>query len=424
MKIGYFFETFPWYPLTFVFSEIRCLIDNGYSVTIFTFRKGDRKELHEEFQDLWDQIDVVPVGGRWRQIFLYIFFRILYPSRVLSLERKFRIHTQQRIRMRTDRFLLPAFGLAYHLKKRNDIDFLHTHFTGRASTLTYVASQLLSIPRGFTTHADSFVAGKYKLLADQIRDSAVVFSETRQAVKNIHQLYSDTEGFDGTKIIYKPTGVSLERFSFSRNLTNGYKLISVSRFDPKKGLIDLVKACGILHRNGKPVHCKIIGDASNKKEEQVYREIVDYITREKLGHIVELTGFLPRQEHIRYLQQSSIFIAPSIVTPDGSRDGVPTALIEAMALGLVPVTTSAGAITELVRDGMNGIVVPEKDPEAIAEAIERIAGDDALFENLRHNARKTVERERDENQNELIFVDYLKAQFDPSAKSKCREARH
>jgi glycosyltransferase involved in cell wall biosynthesis len=75
-------------------------------------------------------------------------------------------------------------------------------------------------------------------------------------------------------------------------------------------------------------------------------------------------------------------------------EGVPVALIEAMAAGVTVVATDSGSVRELV-DGTNGVLVPESDANALAAALERVAADPALREQLRAAGRARVEREFD-----------------------------
>ena len=404
--IGYFTLKFPWYPLTFVYSEIMALKRHGYRIKIMTLDKRQREELHDDFQNLWDDIEVVKTGGLLRQLLCYCWFVVFYPKRMSLLRKKFRPYRVNRKRLFIDRYLLPAFPLAYHMKKIGDISYLHNHFTGRPATLAYIASQLLAVPRGFTTHADSFVKKKYHLLKEQVEDSAIVFAVTKQAMQNLNKLCAgdDEVHSSNSKMVYKPVGINLNRFEYTGDLQNTYNLISVCRFDPKKGLIYLVRACHVLFERGRQIKCVMVGSASDEYEKKAYQEVVEYIRKHKLEDLFDLPGFLPQQELLELLRKSSIFVAPYIITDSGARDGVPTGLVEAMAVGLVPVTTDAGAILELVEHGRTGIVVPQKDATAIADAIETLVNDDDLFQTLSRNARLKIECERDVEKNEQIIV--------------------
>jgi glycosyltransferase involved in cell wall biosynthesis len=91
------------------------------------------------------------------------------------------------------------------------------------------------------------------------------------------------------------------------------------------------------------------------------------------------------------------------MTEEGRREVTPTSLIEAMAMQLVPVTTDSGAIPELVENNHNGLLVPQRDPHALAEAIERLLVDQGLYERLCLAARATVERRFNLDCNERVY---------------------
>jgi colanic acid/amylovoran biosynthesis glycosyltransferase len=91
-----------------------------------------------------------------------------------------------------------------------------------------------------------------------------------------------------------------------------------------------------------------------------------------LGAQVSLSGPLPQHDVQRELEEAAVFAAPCVIGEDGDRDGVPTTLIEAMALGVPCVSTDVTGIPELVKHEETGLVVPQRDPKALAEAIERL----------------------------------------------------
>jgi glycosyltransferase involved in cell wall biosynthesis len=87
-----------------------------------------------------------------------------------------------------------------------------------------------------------------------------------------------------------------------------------------------------------------------------------------------------------------VFCLPCVVASSGDRDGLPTSVLEAMALGVPVVTTDVNGLTETVIDGETGLIVPEHDPAALSDALERILGDPALATGLSDNARVHVEQ--------------------------------
>jgi len=411
-KAVYIFVYFPFYAFTFVCSEIQRLKQAGVEVEIYVLAKGNRRDLHGDYQGLWDNI--IEVGGNtsFKKYFSYLYFRLLHPFRVRRLKNKIKDSAVDKGNFFLTPYLSDAFRIARLIQKRGGTNYIHSHFTFRDSTLAYIASELLKIPRGFTSHADCFVPHKYKLLKQQVIDSAVVFTSTKQAKDHILKQCM-SEGAEigdriGKKIVYKPGGINLEKFVFQNSDRNIRKLISISRFDHKKGIIYLVKACHLLIKKGIEIECTLVGDAPpNKASQDYYKEIINYIDSHKINSFFHFTGSLTQEEYIEHLKQNAILVAPYVTTEKGERDGVPTVLIEAMAVGTGVVATDSGAITELVRHGVNGIVVEQRNEHAIAEAIETLMNDGVLYEKLRVNARAAVEAQRDLKNTEQIFVDHV-----------------
>jgi len=109
-----------------------------------------------------------------------------------------------------------------------------------------------------------------------------------------------------------------------------------------------------------------------------------------LGEV--LRGALPHEQVRELFRRASVFCLPCVVASSGDRDGLPTSVLEAMALGVPVVTTDVNGLTETVIDGETGLIVPEHDPAALADALERILADPALATTLSQNARVHVEQ--------------------------------
>ena len=108
---------------------------------------------------------------------------------------------------------------------------------------------------------------------------------------------------------------------------------------------------------------------------------------------MRLAGPLGQTALLAEYRRATVFCLPCRVAADGDRDGIPNVLVEAMACGLPVVTTGVSGIPELVVDGVNGLLVPSEDPQALAEAIARLHRDPALAERLGRAAQAAV-RER------------------------------
>jgi glycosyltransferase involved in cell wall biosynthesis len=171
------------------------------------------------------------------------------------------------------------------------------------------------------------------------------------------------------------------------------RIVAVGRLVEKKGFADLVEACRLLANRDRQFQCFIIGTGPL---EGALRAQID---RLHLSARVQLLGPRPRSEVLRWLRSAAVCATPCVVGGDGDRDGLPTVLLEAMAVGTPCVATDVTGIPEAIRDGETGFVVPQHDPEALAAACERLLEDPILRVEIATRARRLAETEFDVRRN-------------------------
>lgn len=129
-----------------------------------------------------------------------------------------------------------------------------------------------------------------------------------------------------------------------------------------------------------------------------------------LGGIVSFLPPVSSDEVARILTETDVLVAPSIVAPSGQTEGVPNVLKEAMASGVPAIGTNVGGVAELIDHGTNGFLVPEKDPEAIADCIRAIVAQQVELPKMLTRARQSIEREYDlQRLNADLETVYLRA---------------
>ncbi len=132
---------------------------------------------------------------------------------------------------------------------------------------------------------------------------------------------------------------------------------------------------------------------------ELRRRLDARIARERLGEVVKLLGAQPHEAIPELLAGATAMVLPSIRARDGQMEGIPVALMEAMAAGVPVVATRLSGIPELVVDGESGLLVPERDPAALADAMARLAGDAALGARLAYGGRIAVQERFDRARN-------------------------
>ena len=176
----------------------------------------------------------------------------------------------------------------------------------------------------------------------------------------------------------------------------------------KKGFDVLVAASAELVRRGVNFRCQIAGGGEH---EAALREQIAALNVQ--SH-VELIGPRPQSEIISLVQGAAALAAPCVVGNDGNRDGLPTVLFEAMALGTPCVSTDVTGIPEVLRDQDTGLLVPQRDPIALADALQKLINDSALRVRLAAAARELMEAEFDITRNSVrqraIFAHFIAGQ--------------
>ncbi|HVF45227.1 MAG TPA: glycosyltransferase, partial [Pyrinomonadaceae bacterium] len=166
------------------------------------------------------------------------------------------------------------------------------------------------------------------------------------------------------------------------------RALGVGRLVEKKGFDVLVEACAVLRGRGVAVEALIVGE-SGEHEAVIRRRIAEL----DLGAHVRLAGPMEQARLYEEYRRAGAFCLPCRVLDNGDRDGIPNVLVEAMACGVPVVTTPVSGIPEIVRDGVNGQLVPPDDPHALADALQRLAREPRFARRLASAGRETV-RER------------------------------
>ena len=120
------------------------------------------------------------------------------------------------------------------------------------------------------------------------------------------------------------------------------------------------------------------------------------IKEKKIGACVKILGPHSHQEVIKRCHKAHAYVLPCVIGSDGNRDGLPVSLVEALASGIPVITTPMTGNCEVVQDNFNGLLVPFNDAHALAQAMEKFMLDRSLYENLRKNARVSVESRFDQ----------------------------
>ncbi len=366
---------------TFIINEISWLRQLGSRVTLASaFRLPTEAD---------------PVKERYRRESLYFpprYRGVLVANlrcllrRPVAYVRAFRLVRRER---ESFRILLLAGYYTRRLAAEN-VQHFHSTFGTRTTLLAHLIARLSGRSYSFTTHAYDIYRPNPSLVW---KTNGAAFMRTISEFNRrfVLEAYPGTDP-DKIRVVY--LGVDPKRFAPRPRPPldpTRVRIVAVGSLIEQKGHVFLVRACRLLVDRGYGVYCQIIGEGD--KRVVVEKEIA----RLALGGQVTLSGELPYDTIQQHLSNADVFALPCIdLRGKGEHvDGIPVAIMEAMALGLPVVSTTLSGIPELVENGVSGLLVPEKDEHALADALARLIGNADLRDALGRAARERIEERFD-----------------------------
>jgi colanic acid/amylovoran biosynthesis glycosyltransferase len=211
------------------------------------------------------------------------------------------------------------------------------------------------------------------------------------AISEYHEKFLREKHAD-VRIEVVRNGLDLQSFPWQgERLAGGgpLRLLAIGRLIEKKGVDDLIEACALLRERGQDVDCRIVGEGDDRDALQ------ERIERLGLQGSCTLQGACTQDELPGYLAWAAALAAPCVTAESGDKDGLPTVILEAMAAGLPVVSTPVTAIPEIVRHEETGLLVPERDPAALASAFQRLGDDHSFARRLAKEGRAAIEELHD-----------------------------
>jgi glycosyltransferase involved in cell wall biosynthesis len=419
--VAYVMNGFPRLSETFIAHEIHQLERAGLRLRLFVVKRENEPQVHPVVSAILAPMSYLPAATSlsgtslpsWlrrnapRFSAAHRFLLRQHPLRyVATLASAIALTLQHWPRKVFIKEFLQAGEIAAAVRADGSVRHLHGHFCHGVATITWMASRLSGIPFSFTAHAkDIYQAelnpgqllerklGAARFVATCTCANAEVLKARHVRPQEVHTIYHglDTDAFVPPQACPWP----------ERPL-----ILAVGRLVEKKGFDQLIEACARLKQTGLTFHCRIVGE--DGPAGPALRERIQSLG---LQEQIELSGPVTQDRLREIYREAQVFALPCQIMEDGDRDGFPNVLAEAMAMGVPVVSTAISGIPEMIDDGVHGLLVPPRDPQALADQLHRALADRALHARLALAGRKRICERFDSRRTTLALRDLFEAEL-------------
>lgn len=354
MNIGYVVTTFPSLTESFVLNEVSELIRRGVNVHIFSLSEPELNKSNSAV-----------LNSELFQNRVH-FFKGSLMMKGLSL-------------LRPDVHLRAKYFVNLIRREGLQFDFIHAQFSADQAYVASKMAEALKLPHSITAHASDVYSVKHRDRARrQMLQADAVVTISDYNAEHIRGL-----GVNPEQVHVIRTGINLKQFSVRPNdSVRRHLLLSISRLVEKKGLIFSIKAVKNLQKKYPSLTYTIVGSGPL---ERMLKDAAQ-------GLNIQFLKGISSDEVTQLLHECTVFVLPCIIAQDGDRDGIPVALMEAMACEVPVISTRISGIPELIESGKEGILVGQKNICELERSVEFMLQNQEATD-MGVNARVKIERD-------------------------------
>lgn len=394
-KMAYVLLWFPLASETFIFREVANLWKKGVPLKVFTLYGEKAKNLSPEMISVTENVERLGIPYlRFAPADLAYWFKRDRRT-TADLLRTVPIRRWNGLEKGGENIwsFFAAFSLARRFEEAN-IRHIHAPWANGPATAAWIASKLTRIPFSFTARAWDIYPPD-GALKEKIRDALFVRSETKANIKYL----TEYSGADPAKFHLTYNGVPLTSHSEAPvAMKPPYNLLAIGRFVGKKGYDFLLQACRMLKESAVDFRLVLAGSGPRELQLKLMAKKMGLASR------VHFPGFVPYDKVPELFRSADIFLMPSVIHKSGDRDGIPTVIMEALMHRVPVIATDVSGIGELIEDGITGLLIQEKNPAQIAEAVLKMINDRTGALKLAEAGRARVQERFDPEVNhEKVF---------------------
>lgn len=382
-RVGYVVKRYPRYSETFVVNEILALEAAGAEVEIFAQSGPVDTHFQDAISRVRAPVHYLPAPSSKASVL----WQQLHGAARVFPDAWTTVAANGDVDVRT---FPKGLALAELVRERR-IEHLHAHFATGATEAARLASAFTGVPFTFTAHAKDIFHESVDPV-DLERKLAAAREVVTVSDYNVRHLRAAFPHL-AHKVVRIYNGLDLEAFAYRAPAERAPEILGVGRLIEKKGFRYLIDACRVLADRGAAFTCTIVGAGDEETD------LRTRVAEAGLDGVITLTGPLPQREVKRRMSRAAALAVPCVVGADANQDGLPTVLLEAMALGTPCVSTDVTGIPEVLEDGVTGRMVPQHDGIALADALHRLLARPTERVALAERARRRIEEDFDVHRN-------------------------
>ena len=282
-------------------------------------------------------------------------------------------------------YIISGFFKCIKICRKFKPDIIHAHWPFPHAYIALGAAKLFKIPLVLNFHGVELLLIRKKKWVKPLLKFAI--SQAQAVFANSSFTASKIKALRDVQVEWSPYGTTLEKGMGGTEphaISSKFKILFVGRHIERKGICYLIEAAKYLPRDQFEIRIVGVGDLTEE-----LKKLASESATPNSAEII-FTGKLSPEALANEYKTANVFTLPAIVDSKGDTEGLGVVLIEAMELGLPIVASNVGGIPDVVIDGETGILVPEKDPEALANAYKRLASNPELISQLLAGAQKRI----------------------------------
>lgn len=404
--IGVIVTRFPQIDETSILREMNELEERGQPVMLIPLLRGRGRVVHEEAKPWVHRARYMPLLSP-AIVFANLIALLTQPRRYLTVFWNVFSKTIGKPGVFARSIaLFPKSVYLSRLLPRLGIKHVHAQWATNPATMAYIIGALSDTTYSFTVHGPDIFTHRM-LMREKIAGAKFIRCVSTFNKAFLCGLFS-TVTEDKVEVVHVGVNPDAYESATPRTARTRLQILTVASLNKTKGFPFLIDAVARLVQSGVDVDCNIVGTGPR-------RSAIEHWAKELgVSDRVHLLGLLPQHEIARKLRETDVFVLPSMIALDGSMDGLPVALIEAMAAGRPVVASTISGIPELVEDGVSGFLVDATHAERIAQAIRKLAGDPELRDRMGRAGQARVRRDF----HIRVTGERLMALFDRTARPK------